>query len=351
MNKNDLKELRKATSSEIFTLETLYTLYIDGENEIRYEEIRNPLQMEERELDRHYDILKQTISTGIGKNVFPAPVRTQNEELLALLGKPEWNVTDFEGFREAFKSHVFGKGAFYAVIAKISYSVPAKASDGAKLEDGEDVFDSIVCSACPAKLTPQALGFTGIVEGLTRQWVIGRASMGFLYPSFDERAANYNEVMIKSKDPEQDAFIRLFFDIDEQDQPVGAKTQQRMLGEILERMDLGLDEVISVTETLAQETTADEKEVIEKVDLQYAISNAGAKTDGLDEAYDEIVGNHELRVDNTLPTKLKVESDLCTITVPADKGSLLERRKIDGIEYILIPVDGAVVVNAAATNH
>ena len=351
MRKEDLKELRKAASSDIFTVETMYTLYIDGENEVRYETIRNPIEMEERELDRHYDILKQTIHSGLGKNVFPAPVRTQNEELLALIGKEEWKTEDFDAFREAFKSHVFGKGAFYALIAKISYSVPAKATDGTELEDGEEVFDSIVCAACPAKLTPQALGFTGIVEGLTRQWVIGRSTMGFLYPSFDERSANNNEVLIRSKDPEQDAFIKLFFDIDEEDQPVGAKTQQRMLGEVLERMELGMDEVISVTETLAKETTADEKEVIEKVDLQYAISNAGAKTDGLDEAYEEIVGNHELRVENTLPKKLKVESDLCTITVPAEKGALLRRERIDGIDYILIPVDGAVIVNDAATRR
>ena len=351
MRKNDLKELRKAASSDIFVIETMYTLYIDGENEIRYEEIRNPIQMEERELERHHDIIKQTIPTGIGKNVFPTPIRSQNEELLALIAKPEWETADFDAFRESFKQHVYGKGAFYAVIAKISYSVPSKASDGAELEDGDEMYDCIVCAACPAKLTPSALGFTGIVEGLSRQWVIGKASFGFLYPSFNERAADYNEVMIKSKEPENDEFIRLFFDIAEEDRPIGAKTQQRLLGELLERLDLGMDEVISVTETLAQESAADEKEVIEKVDLQYALSNANVRTDGLDEAYEEIVGNKELIVENTLPSKLKVQSDLCTITLPAEKGALLERRTIDGIEYILIPVDGAVIVNEAVTRR
>jgi hypothetical protein len=43
-----------------------------------------------------------------------------------------------------------------------------------------------------------------------------------------------------------------------------------------------------------------------------------------------------------------VKTDSVVLKVPSDKAQLIETRKINGRDYILIPADGTVTVNGAA---
>ncbi|MCR5215097.1 MAG: DUF4317 domain-containing protein [Eubacterium sp.] len=67
-----------------------------------------------------------------------------------------------------------------------SYSVPAKASDGVRLEDSEEVYDFIVCSISP-------------LEG---EYEPGKPEFGFLFPAFVDRSGDRDMINIYNADPD-----------------------------------------------------------------------------------------------------------------------------------------------------
>ena len=352
MRKEDINELRKAMKTDLFLVDWIYGFYLDPEGEVRYEEVRDAnLGIDEEEMNRHFEIMRQVLSGGIGKRVHPAAVTAQSGQLLEVLRKVLPEPEDLKAVRDAFCAALTEKKAFYVCVMKITYSMPSRASDGAELEDGGAEYRALLLAACPAKLTPAALGFTGTVEGIARQWVIHKPVLGFLYPSFNERAADNNEVMIRSNKPETAEFIRSVFALDERRPPVSAKTQQEMVGQLFEKMEMSMEDVIAVTETLAEENMADGKETVEKEDLLYALSRNDVDTAAFDDAFEETIGEVTLMAGNAIPKNVTIKSELCRITIHTDKAALFERREIDGKEYLLIPVEGTVVVNDTATTR
>ena len=83
----------------------------------------------------------------------------------------------------------------YKFIGKIlivafyeAWDVPAKSSDGKKLEDGEVVSKRILVSVAPVGLTKPGLEYKdGKIQARERQWTVARPEMGFLWPSWEGR--------------------------------------------------------------------------------------------------------------------------------------------------------------------
>ncbi len=83
----------------------------------------------------------------------------------------------------------------YEFIGKIlivafyeAWDVPAKSSDGKKLEDGEVVSKRILVSVAPVGLTKPGLEYKdGKIQARERQWTVARPEMGFLWPSWEGR--------------------------------------------------------------------------------------------------------------------------------------------------------------------
>lgn len=83
----------------------------------------------------------------------------------------------------------------YEFIGKIlvvafyeAWDVPAKSSDGKKLEDGEVVSKRILVSVAPVGLTKPGLEYKDSkIQARERQWTVARPEMGFLWPSWEGR--------------------------------------------------------------------------------------------------------------------------------------------------------------------
>ena len=85
--------------------------------------------------------------------------------------------------------------------------------------------------------------------------------------------------------------------------------------------------------------------IIKKNDVKKLVERCGIETQNFDESFDDIIGTVPLDIAAIRENAIVVATDSATIKVPAEKSRFIKTRLIDGVSYILIPVDGAVLVN------
>ena len=110
---------------------------------------------------------------------------------------------------EAFDEICTRIQANYKFIGKIlvvafyeAWDVPAKSSDGKKLEDGEVVSKRILVSVAPVGLTKPGLEYKNSkIQARERQWTVARPEMGFLWPSWEGREDKKDKFTYFTADP------------------------------------------------------------------------------------------------------------------------------------------------------
>ena len=349
MEKSDLKEIRKAVKAKENCISWIYSLYVDPDNQPVFEQVMRLADMEDAERFRHINLFAKTLGTGVGKESFPVQLSEQNEALLELRHTEGRNTEEFEDFRNLLLSGYAHTDPYYATLARIIYDVPAVSADGRRLEDGDQVYEALLFSVCPASLSKPVLGFeTGKVTELERRWQIGNPSSGFLYPAFDERCEDRNQILVHSKEPEKEDYLANFFVLSDRDQPVGIRMQKDLFASLLDRMDMSLESAAAVSESILGKASEENVTVLEKEMIRAIADEAGADTGLFDELYDDTIGDVSLQAAAVADTHVTVRTDAAVIRIPAESAQLIETRRIDGRDYILIPADGSVTVNGAA---
>ena len=349
MEKSDLKEIRKALKARESCISWVYGLYVDPDNLPVWENVMRLADMEEAERFRHISLFARTLSPGVGKDTFPAMLDEEQSSLLSLRSAKGVDIAEFEEFRDTLLSGFSHTDPYYAALARVIYDVPTKSGDGRRLEDGDVVYEALLFSICPATLSKPMLGFdSDRVTELNRRWQIGNPVTGFLYPAFSDRAEDRHEVLIQSKTPENEEYVRGFFRISETDQPIGMKTQKDIFASLLDRMDVSLQHAAAISENVAEKAAEEDVTVLEKEDIRKIAEAAGVDSGDFDEIYDDTVGDVRLAASAVADSYVTVKTDSVVLKVPSDKAQLIETRKINGRDYILIPADGTVTVNGAA---
>ena len=143
--------------------------------------------------------------------------------------------------RQAFYDKVIESldmdGSNYLVLlAHDAYDVPFKAKDGLTFDQVSDtMFHYVVCCVCPVKEGKAALGFYAAQNEFhsygTNQ-VVGQPELGFLFPAFDDRAANIYNALFYTRKPDQlhQEFIDGVFHIEP---PMSAAEQRETFETIL----------------------------------------------------------------------------------------------------------------------
>ena len=257
------------------------------------------------------------------------------------------NGAGHEEILQEFAGHVISSythtDPYLAVCARITYDVPGMSSDRRKLEDGEVVFQSILFAICPAKLSSPALGFDDAegVSELSRRWTIGAPVEGFLYPSFNDRIGDLSEVLYRSKKEISGELFAEFFNAE---LPYTAKMQKEAFNTLMDSLNVSVESAAVLQEDLAH-LDAEDISVLEKNDVKKLAERCGIETEHFDESFDDIIGTIPLDIAAIRENAIVVVTDSATIKVPAEKSRFIKTRLIDGVSYILIPVDGAVLVN------
>ena len=98
-------------------------------------------------------------------------------------------------------------GQLEGILVHDAYDIPKITSDGVENFDASEyVYDYILCSICPVKLTKPGLCYnaeTNHIQDRIRDWLVQPPELGFLFPSFNDRNMDIHSLLYYSKNSDE----------------------------------------------------------------------------------------------------------------------------------------------------
>jgi len=370
MNQKELGELRRRFRPEKSAVSRIYGCYVNGSSReiISYlDESLGTMPLEEAE--KYLSLLKKALSGSLGRNlidvVFSTQQVTDSDEHRLLSALRESQLKDGE-IRENFYRAVIdaldmGDSNYIILLAHDAYDVPRRGKDGENDPDGSDeVFSYIVCSICPVKNCKMELGyFPGENEfhSCAAGQIISAPELGFLFPAFDDRAANiYNALFYSRK---ADAIHQEFIDAVFRTEPPMSAAEQReafenaLTGALEDACSLEVVQAVhgQLLEKLDQhkESGGLEPLTLSAGELGGILRDCGVpeeRAEAFQERCGEAFSGAVLNPENLIDRKhFDIRTEQVTISVDPEYSYLVETRVIDGRKYLLIPAEEGVEVN------
>ena len=211
MNQKEVREIKKRLNPEKDSISRIYGCYVNAAGEIVTTLDLSVGLMEQEEAELYFKLLKKTLSGTLGKNLLDIAFSTaqveNSDEHRLLQGLRSSHLRD-AGLRDALYQRIiesldFGEDSYVILLAADSYDVPFKGSDDEIFEEGSgEVFDYILCCICPVKDAKSALRYIADehnFRGASTGHVLGAPELGFLFPAFDDRAANIYNALYYSR--------------------------------------------------------------------------------------------------------------------------------------------------------
>ncbi len=345
MEKSDVKEIRKVVKAKETVIDWVYGLYVSADNEIVWENVNRLSDLDEAERFRHMNMFSKVLSPHLGRDSFPMLIADQ-QELLLTLRQEKRQIEDFQEFRDLLLETYLHTDPYYATLTRIIYDVPTKTKDKQKLDDSEFVYEAVLFSICPAKLSSPALGLKDDkVTELERRWTIGNPKSGFLYPAFDGRLEDRNEVLIHSNEPDNEEFFQLLFQPADGIQPVGAKEQKNIFSDLLSNLGVTIEDAAAIGEAVVEHASDEDcSDTLEARDIKKIVEDCGVRNENFDEIFESTVGDAKLNVDAVVEKNAIVKTDNAVLKMSVEDAQSLKVQTIDGISYIMIPVNGQILV-------
>ena len=369
MNQKELGELRRRFRPDKNAITHIYGCYVNSSREI-VSYLDEPLGvMPQEEVEKYLNLLKKSLSGILGKNLIDIVFSTQqvadSEEHRLLTGLRDTALKDGEVrarfYQKVISSLDMGESNYLLLLAHDAYDVPRRGKDDEFQDDAFDtIFNYMICCVCPVKAGKVELGYyPGDNEfHCAAGQTVAAPELGFLFPAFDDRAANlYNALFYSRKADElHQEFIDAVFHIEP---PMSAAEQreafQNALTDALEE-ECSMEVIHALHDYLREKMDA-YKESKNPEPLELAVRDLGsvladcgvaeervaAFIQGCGEQFGE---GAALNPANLVDTKrFEVKTADATIAVEPERSFLVETRIIDGRKYLLIPADEDVEVN------
>ena len=368
MTQKEIAELRRRFRPDKSAINHIYGCYVNGNREI-ISYLDEPLGiMPQEESEKYLSLLKKSLSGTQGKNLIDIVFSTQqvadSEEHRLLMALRDSQLKDGKA-RKAFYDRVIGSldmdgGNYLLLMAYDAYDVPYKGKDGEMQADASDtVFSYIVCCICPVKDGKPELGFfagENEFHSCTANQIVAPPELGFLFPAFDDRAANLYNALFYSKKPDQ--LHQEFIDAVFHTEPPLSSAEQRdafetALSDALEGA-CSMEIAQAIHERL-RDQIVQHKERHDPEPLAVTVGEVGAILQSCnvpEEQVSRFLENCEeqfgkgivLDPSNLIDSgKFEVETADARISVDPERSYLVETRMIDGRAYLLIPADGVTV--------
>ena len=376
MNQKEVREIKKRLNPEKDSISRIYGCYVNAAGEIVTTLDMSVGLMEQEEAELYFKLLKKTLSGTLGKNLLDIAFSTaqveNSDEHRLLQGLRSSHLRD-AGLRDALYQRIiesldFGEDSYVILLAADSYDVPFKGSDDEIFEEGSgEVFDYILCCICPVKDAKSALRYIADehnFRGASTGHVLSAPELGFLFPAFDDRAANIYNALYYSRGlvDIHEEFITGVFQTEKV--PMSSGAQKLAFSDVLcESLgsDCSLDLVRSVHGEIRErlllhkESKAPEMPEIYVEDVDDILKNNGIsdeKVSAFHEACSRQLGQQPaLNPVNLMETnKFEMTTPQVKITVDPDYTDLIRTEVIDGRTCLVIPVDESVVVNGIDVN-
>ena len=368
MNQKELREIRRRIQPEHNSITHIYGCYVNGGKEIiaTLEESLGLMTREEQE--KYLALLKKVLSGALGKNLLDLSFATKavmdGEEYKALyeLRKSEGKDPALrEDFYRRVIDHTDMDGENYLILLAFdSYDVPRHRKDGA-LDDSGQVYQYMLCAVCPVKPGKEELGYAPDdrrFHSATAGQIVSAPQLGFLFPCFDDRAANIYNALLYTRDTQalpQD-FIDGLFRVEA---PLSAGEQKNSFESTLSRSlekDCRFDVLQSLHEQLGEriqlhkESKDPEPLTLSLGEMGQILENSGASAEEAESfcrSYEADHGKESiLRPDNLSSVKkMDIATPEVKIQVDPKFSCLVQAKIIDGKKFILIDASNGVTLN------
>lgn len=368
MNKKEIAEIKKRFTKTKCSITRICGCYVDAEKEKRMTLKEAFLGLPEEEMFKYIDIFRKTLSGSIGKTLlnmeFPSEQETREDGTQVFLMKLlESKLQDDDLLNEFYDKVIANYGYpenYFIILVHDAYDIPKITTDGVENFDASEyVYDYLLCSICPVKLTKPGLSYnaeTNQIQDRIRDWLVQPPELGFLFPAFNDRNMDIHSLLYYSKNSDE-----LDLAITEHllgcQMPLPAKSQKETFNAIVEE-SLGLEcdyEVVkSIHENLNQMVEENKENpeplTLDRTDMTKLLEKSGVEDEQIEvfeTRYDETIGEKEslmaANISNT--RKFEVRTPDVTVQVNPERTDLVETKIIDGVPCLVIEINDLVEVN------
>lgn len=348
MNKKEVLEIKKQLNPVRCCLTHIAGCYVNSEREIISTFRKRFLSLEEEEMLKFFQLFQKTLSGTIGKSLltldYPAPCPEQ-EGMRSLLQSSLEPGEALDNFYRKVADSYQGEGNYYIVRVHGTYDIPGHTSDGQEQEDAsEEVYDHLIGMICPVSLDKPSLVYnakTQDVENKERDWVLGNPDCGFLYPAFTDRRADTNALLYYTRRPDvlEEALIRDVFGTSLPD--TAAKQKEAFLA-AADASGLTFENAMALKEELALREESEGDLTLDRPERDGLCRQFGIRTEDLEEAMKHSQVSALFAPNLFDKNKTVVSTDHVTIRVPSDLADLVEIRKVDGVDCLVVRPDGRI---------
>ena len=369
MNQKEISELRRRFRPDQSAISRIYGCYVNSSKEVISYIDESLGRMPQEESEKYLSFLKKALSGTLGKNLIDIVFSTQqvvdsdeHRLLSALRNSALKDGAILQTFYQKVIDSLDLEGNYLILLGHDSYDVPRRGRDDELQADASDqVFSYIVCCICPVKDGKLELGYypgENEFHNCISSQIVGPPELGFLFPAFDDRAANLYSALAYTRKPDElhQEFLDAIFHTEP---PMSAGEQreafQTALSEALEGA-CSLEVIQAVHEQLT-ERIEQHKQSKDPEPLTVTAKEGGGmlRNHGVEEvqvaAFCDRCGqqfgeNVVLNPANLIDSKrFEVKTADATITLSPEHSYLVETRVIDGRNYLLIPTGGRLEVN------
>ena len=377
MNKKEILELRKTFRPEECNISRIATCYVTSEKEKILEKSQAFLSLPEEEAFKYFDILKQTLSGTVGKNLYTLKTNSihpadESHQKLETLRK--YHMNDEGMLTDLFDSIIGSYDSsenYLIIVVNGLYDIPGVTSDDQELEDASDeVYSYILTCICPVELDEPGLSIDCTKPAILdkeRDWMVKSPVNALLYPAFTDRATDIHHALYFAKKAEnsQDDFLKeligsemMLSDKEEHEwflDTLNHAHEEQMPLETAKEIHTKLVEKSLEKENLPSAGMLSKKELLQVIDKEL---NADQVKD-IDEDYDKTVGKeNEITIKNLVnPKKMVIQTGTAKVEIDSDYADMVETKRIDGRLYLAVPltsndilVDGCAVRTEALSD-
>ena len=370
MNQKEINELKRRFKPDKNAIGRIYGCYVSGSREV-ISYIDEPLStMPLEETEKYLGLLKKAFSGTLGKNLIDIVFSTQqvadSDKHRLLMALRDSRLKDGEVRQEFYQKVIdsldMGESSYLILLAHDAYDVPHRGgNDEMQADASDEVFSYIVCCICPVKDGKLELGYCAgenEFHNCAPSQIVAPPELGFLFPAFDDRAANIYNALFYSRKPDElhQEFIDAVFHTEP---PMSAAEQREAFQEALSQAlgdTCSMEVVRSIHERLTDQI-AQHKESKAVEPLCVTVGEIGAVLGDCGVAQEQIEAfraNCEERFGagaalspaNLIDAgKFEVKTTHASVSVSPDCSYLVETRVIDGKQYILVPAGENVEIN------
>ncbi len=367
MNEKEIGEIRRRIRRDRSNMTAIYGCYVNDQKQIISQYRSSTAMMSENEGEKYFSLMKKALSGTLGKNLLNLSFTTaqvadssEHKLLMDLKNCALQNDELRNQLIQKIIDSVSMEDGYLILLGCETYDVPFKGKDG-QWNASEDSYTYILCAVCPVKQAKGNLLYKPEEKefhdgGITQ--VAMSPALGFLFPAFDDRAANIYNTLFYTRDTGagHEEFLDKLFRLKA---PKPAKEQKKSFEGLLcssLKDECSLEVMQAVHDTICQrielhkESKDPETLMISKEEIKYSLESSGvssAKVAKFSVDFDETFGlEADLHPKNIIDNKkFEIHTPDVAIRVAPDRSDLIETRVIGGVKYILIPADEDVEVN------